>query len=114
MATAARTPRPPDPPESGVLNLNPSPKQSAGDPTHPVTIRLQQSAVNGESDYHVDLPLSKIRALLSGKERWIVLPDRYSLPSYTEARLINISAVSEIHVVGVSSDMQWLTPPAEK
>lgn len=101
--------------EENVINLNVDRKTVPPyDPIHPVTVRLYQSAMTGDSEYHVDLPLSKIRALLRGEEDWIVLPDRYSHPSYSEARLVNIQAVAELHIVGVSSDMQWLTPPEEK
>lgn len=101
-------------PVPGVLNLNYERKElSSDDLVYPVTVRLIQSAMTGDSEYHLDLPVSKIRALLSGEENWIVLPDRYSRPSYSEARLVSINAVAELHVVGVSSDMKWLTPPQE-
>lgn len=97
--------------EDGILNSGSEVAAGKAKPqTYPVTLRLYQTGQNGESEYHVDLTVRKIRALIERKEHWVVLPDRYSLPSYSEARLLSIENISELHIVGVSSDMKWLYP----
>jgi hypothetical protein len=99
-APAASAPAP-------VAQPEPQPAQPAPERQFAVEIRLDSSAVTGESAYHVTWSESYVRRVLTNPPDWVPVPPRAHLPGQAApavARFVYIQAIAEIIIAGWPQD----------